>query len=304
MFSRPVSTYSIVAIDKRSGEMGVAVQSHWFSVGSVVTWAEAGVGVVATQAFVEASYGPLGLALMRGGKKPQEALKSLLVTDPRPEVRQVAMLDARGRVAAHTGKKCVAEAGHITGRGFSCQANIMRSKKVWRAMANSFRKSKGNLSERLVLALESAEQAGGDLRGRQSAAILVVKVEVSGSPSQHRVIDLRVEDNPRPLVELRRLLKIHQAYTHANEGDLLLERGDMKRAVEEYERSAALYPANVELRFWEAVTLINHGDLDRGKTLLKRVFKTNEDMRVLLKRLPQVGLLKADGETLQKLLKL
>jgi uncharacterized Ntn-hydrolase superfamily protein len=283
--------------------MGVAVQSHWFSVGSVVTWAEGGVGVVATQAFVEASYGPLGLALMKGGKNPQQALKSLLATDPRPEVRQVAMLDTRGRVATHTGKKCVAEAGHVTGRGFSCQANIMRSKKVWRAMANSFRKSKGSLSERLMLALESAEQAGGDLRGRQSAAILVVKVDGS-MPWQHRVVDLRVEDHPQPLVELRRLLKIHQAYTHANEGDVLLEKGDMKRALDEYEKSASLYSENVELKFWEAVTLINHGDLDRGKAILKRVFKTNKDMRVLLKRLPQVGLLKVDKDTLQKLLKL
>jgi len=284
--------------------MGVAVQSHWFSVGSVVTWAEAGVGVVATQAFVEASYGPLGLALMRGGKNPQQALKSLLATDPRPEVRQVAMLDTRGRVAAHTGKRCVAEAGHLTGRGFSCQANIMRSRKVWRAMANSFRKSKGSLSERLMQALESAEQAGGDLRGRQSAAMLVVKVDGGSMPWQQRVVDLRVEDHPQPLVELRRLLKIHQAYTHANEGDALLEKGDMKRALEEYERSATLYSENAELKFWEAVTLIDHGELDRGRTILKRVFRTNKDMRVLLRRLPSVGLLKVDRETLQKLLKL
>ena len=263
MPTRPISTYSIVAIDKKAGEMGVAVQSHWFSVGSVVTWAEGGVGVVATQAFVEASYGPLGLALMRGGKNPQQALKSLLATDPRPEIRQVAVLDYRGRVAAHTGKKCMAEAGHVTGRGFSCQANIMRSKRVWRAMANSFRKSKGSLSERLMLALESAEKAGGDLRGRQSAAMLIVKVDGSSMPWQHRVVDLRVEDNPKPLVELRRLLEIHEAYTHANEGDALLEKGDMKRALEEYEKSAKLYPENVELGFWEAVTLINHGELER-----------------------------------------
>lgn len=301
---RPINTYSIVAIDKRLGEMGIAVQSHWFSVGSVVTWAEAGVGVVATQAFVEMSYGPLGLALMKGGKNSQQALKSLLATDPRPEVRQVSMLDTRGRVATHTGKKCVAEAGHITGRGFSCQANIMRSKKVWKAMANSFRNSKGSLSERLMMALESAEQAGGDLRGRQSAAILVVKVNGSSMPWQHRVVDLRVEDHPQPLVELRRLLRIHQAYTHANNGDALLEKGDMKRALDEYAKSASLHSTNVELKFWEAITLIDHGDLERGRTILKRVFRTNEDMKIMLKRLSSVGLLKVDKETLQKLLKL
>jgi uncharacterized Ntn-hydrolase superfamily protein len=304
MPARPVDTYSIVAIDKRSGEMGVAVQSHWFSVGSVVTWGESGVGVVATQAFVDVSYGPLGLALMKGGKTPQQALKSLLATDPRPEVRQVSMLDVRGRVATHTGKKCVAEAGHISGRGFSCQANIMRSRRVWRDMANSFRRSKGSLAERLMLALESAERAGGDLRGRQSAAILVVKVVGSSMPWQDRVIDLRVEDNPQPLVEMRRLLRIQQAYVHANNGDLMTEKGDVNRALEEYRRSAELYPENVELKFWQAVTLINHGELAKGKAILKQVFKKNKDMRTLIKTLEPVGLLKVDRKTLQDLLKI
>jgi uncharacterized Ntn-hydrolase superfamily protein len=304
MPKRPVDTYSIVAIDKRSGEMGVAVQSHWFSVGSVVTWAEAGVGVVATQAFVEVSYGPLGLALMKGGKTPQQALKSLLATDPRPEVRQVAMLDVRGRVATHTGKKCLAEAGHLTERGFSCQANIMRSKKVWRAMANSFRRSKGSLAERLMLALESAEEAGGDLRGRQSAAILVVKVSGSSMPWQDRVVDLRVEDHPQPLVEMRRLLKIHQAFVHANNGDVLTEKGDIGKALEEYRRSAELYPENPELKFWQAVTLIDHGEVAKGKSMLKRVFRSNKDLRILLKNLVPAGLLTVDKKVLQDLLKL
>jgi uncharacterized Ntn-hydrolase superfamily protein len=303
MPTRPVNTYSIVAIDKKSGEMGVAVQSHWFSVGSVVTWAEAGVGVVATQAFVEVSYGPLGLALMRGGKTPQQALKSLLATDPRPEVRQVAMLDVRGRVATHTGKKCLAEAGHVTGRGFSCQANIMRSRRVWKAMANSFRRSKGSLADRLMLALESAEQAGGDLRGRQSAAILVVKVSGSSMPWHDRVVDLRVEDHPQPLVEMRRLLRIQQAYVHANNGDLMTEKGDIGRALEEYGKSAELYPENAELKFWQAVTLIDHGELGKGKAILKRVFRSNKDLRTLLKSLVPAGLLKVDRETLQELLK-
>ena len=165
---RPVDTYSIVAIDKRSGEMGVAVQSHWFSVGSVVTWAEAGVGIVATQASVEVSYGPLGLALMKGGKTPQQALKSLLATDPRPEVRQVAMLDSRGRVAVHTGRRCIPEARHETGRGFSVQANIMRNRRVWRAMAGSFRKSKGSLAERLML---RARERRAGRRGPQGEAV-------------------------------------------------------------------------------------------------------------------------------------
>jgi len=299
---RPVNTYSIVAIDKKSGEMGVAVQSHWFSVGSVVTWAEAGVGVVATQAFVEVSYGPLGLALMRGGKTPQQALKSLLATDPRPEVRQVAMLDIRGRVAAHTGRKCLPEAGHITGRGFSAQGNIMRNRRVWKAMASTFRRSKGSLAERLVAALESAERAGGDLRGRQSAALLVVKVNGSGMPWQGKVVDLRVEDNPQPLVELRRLLRIHEAFVHANNGDVMMEKGDVKRALEEYKRSAELSPENPELRFWQAVTMLNHGEVREGRALLKSVFRANKDMKTLLKSLPSVGLLEVDKDTLRGLL--
>lgn len=300
---RPVDTYSIVAIDRRSGEMGVAVQSHWFSVGSVVTWAEAGVGVVATQASVDVSYGPLGLALMKGGKTPQQALKSLLATDPRPEVRQVAMLDSRGRVAVHTGRRCMPESGHETGRGFSAQANIMRNRKVWKAMANSFRRSKGSLAERLMLALESAEAAGGDLRGRQSAAILVVKVVGSSTPWHDRVVDLRVEDNPKPLVEMRRLLRIHEAFAHANNGDLLMEKGENEKALEEYKRSAELSPENPELRFWEGVTLLNHGDTARGESLLRSAFRANRDLKTLLSRLPEVGLLKVDRETLARLLK-
>ena len=299
---RPVNTYSIVAIDKKVGEMGVAVQSHWFSVGSVATWGEAGVGVVATQAFVEASYGPLGLALMKGGKTPQQALKSLLATDPRPQVRQVAMLDARGRVAVHTGKNCLPEAGHVTGRGFSAQGNIMRSRRVWKAIASAFKKAKGNLAERLLTGLEAGEQAGGDLRGRQSAAILVVKTSGSGMPWQGKVVDLRVEDSPNPLEELRRLLRVHQAFVHANNGDALMEKGDIRRALEEYRKSAQYSPENPELRFWEAVTMLNHGQVREGAALLKAVFKKNRDMRTLLKSLPQAGLLRVDKETLHSLL--
>lgn len=299
---RPVSTYSIVAIDKRTGEMGVAVQSHWFSVGSIVTWGESGVGVVATQAFVEVSYGPLGLALMKGGKTPQQALKSLLATDPRPEVRQVAMLDVRGRVAAHTGKKCVPEAGHVTGRGYSAQGNIMRNRRVWKAMASTFRRSKGPLAQRLLSALESAEKAGGDLRGRQSAALLVVKARGSSMPWQDRVVDLRVEDSPQPLVELRRLLDVHEAFEHANNGDTLMEKGDIKKALDEYRESAVLSPENPELKFWQAVTMVNHGEVADGVSLLKKVFRANKDMKTLLKNAAAVGLVKADQQTLREIL--
>jgi uncharacterized Ntn-hydrolase superfamily protein len=244
------------------------------------------------------------LALKRGGKTPQQALKSLLATDPRPEVRQVAMLDTHGRVAVHTGRRCMPEAGHKAGRGFSAQANIMRNRRVWNAMARSFRRSKGSLAERLMLALESAEQAGGDLRGRQSAAILVVKVNGSSAPWHDRVVELRVEDHPQPLVEMRRLLRIHAAFTHANNGDLLMEKGENAKALEEYRRSAALSPENPELKFWQAVTLLNHGEMAEGTSAMKSAFKANRDLRTLMSRLPSVGLLKVDRETMQKLLKL
>jgi uncharacterized Ntn-hydrolase superfamily protein len=299
---RPVDTYSIVALDRKAGEMGVAVQSHWFSVGSVVTWAEAGVGVVATQAFVEVSYGPLGLALIKERKSPEQALKTLLTIDPRPEVRQVAMLDASGRVVAHTGRSCLPEAGHITGAGFSAQGNIMRNRKVWKAMASSFRRAKGTLAERLLVALESAEAAGGDLRGRQSAALLVVKTTGNGKPWEGKVVDLRVDDNPQPLTELRRLLRIHDAFVHANNGDMMLEKGDTKRALEEYRKSTTAYPENPELRFWQAVTLLNLGKIKEGRAILDSVFRENGDLKTLLRNLPAVGLLKVDEDTMRSLL--
>jgi uncharacterized Ntn-hydrolase superfamily protein len=260
------------------------------------------VGVSSTQASVEVSYGPLGLALMKGGKTPRQALKSLLAADPMPEVRQVAMLDTRGRVAVHTGHRCMPEAGHESGPGFSAQANIMRNRTVWGAMARSFSGSSGSLAERLMLALESAEEEGGDLRGRQSAAILVVKLEGSSTPWHDRLVDLRVEDHPQPLVEMRRILRIHGAFAHANEGDLLMEKGENRKAMEEYRRSAELAPENPELRFWQAVTLLNHGELEEGRSLLRSVFKANKDLRVLLERLPAVGMLKADEETMRQLL--
>ena len=191
--------------------MGVAVQSHWFSVGSVVPWGEPGVGVVATQAFVEPSYGPKGLSLMRRGLGPGAALRRLLKADGRSEVRQVAMLDAKGRVAAHTGSKCLPHAGDLQGRGFSVQANLMSSGRVWPAMASSFSRSRGTLTQRLLVALEAAEKAGGDIRGRQSAAILVVSTSHTREKWTGKIVDLRVEDNPRPLKELRRLVRLGEA---------------------------------------------------------------------------------------------
>ncbi len=298
---RPVATYSIIAIDKDEGLMGVAVQSHWFSVGSVVSWAETGVGVVATQSIAEISYGPLGLFLMRSGKTPKEALTALLSIDPNPEVRQVAMLDSEGRIAVHTGKNCIPEAGHIIGNGFSVQANLMRNKNVWPAMADAFEKSEGSLPHRLMKALEAAEAAGGDIRGMQSAAMVVVRTRQM-EPSWVKVLDLRVEDHPRPLEELKRLIKVHEAYLHANKGDEFVAQGKFQDAMNEYKKAMDSAPDVIELKFWSAVTLLKYNKTEDAISLLKEVFSVNEDWKEVFKRLSKVKLLDIDEQTLSMIL--
>ncbi len=225
---RPVHTFSIVARDPDSGEIGVAVQSHWFSVGALVPWAVPGVGAVATQSFVDPSYGPLGLELMKAGKTAQQALAALLVADEHPDVRQVAMVDAHGNVAAHTGGSDIQNAGHITGEGFSVQANMMLNTTVPAAMAKAYRTTKGDLTERLMAALEAAQAEGGDIRGSQAAAILVVSGDTALMPWQGRIVDLRVEDNPHPVQELRRLVTLNRAYARMNAGDDAMTRGDIR----------------------------------------------------------------------------
>lgn len=288
---RPVATYSIVARDPETGQLGVAVQSHWFSVGSVVPWAEAGVGAVATQSFVEPSYGPLGLALMGAGKSADEALRALLEVDPKGEYRQVAFVDSSGRVAVHTGELCIPEAGHVVGEGFSAQANLMSTPDIWPAMAEAYESAEGDLAHRLLAALEAAEEAGGDIRGMQSAAILVVSGRLSGRSWGGVIVDLRVEDHPGPLEELRRLLRLHEAYTHSNRGDELMAEGRVEEALGEYERAAELAPEVVELPFWQAVTLASSGRVEEALPIFERVFKAEERWVEVLRRLPRVGML-------------
>ena len=212
--SEPLThTYSIVARDSVTGDLGVAVQSHWFSVGSVVSYGKAGVGVVATQSLVNPSYGPKGLALMEQGLSPQQALDALISNDTGEMYRQVAFLDAEGNVATHTGSSCIDMAGHRQGKNFSVQANMMLKETVWDAMANTFEKTTGTLQERIIAALKAAEAEKGDIRGKQSAAILIVKGEATGNEFTDTVMDLRVEDHENPIAELERLIKIHKAYT-------------------------------------------------------------------------------------------
>ncbi len=301
MPSRPISTYSIVAIDKKAGQMGVAVQSHWFSVGSVVAWGEPGTGVVATQAFVDVSYGPLGISLMRAGKTPTQSLTSLLSSDASAQVRQVAMLDARGRVAVHTGKKCLPEAGHKEGVGFSAQANLMNSRNVWPDMASAFTKSRGPLSSRLMGALEAAERAGGDIRGGQSAAMLIVSTSPTGPSWKGRLLDLRVEDNSNPLKELRRLLRIHEAYDHANRGDDLITEKKFRQALREYALAARKAPEIAELKFWQGVTLLDKGNVGEATVLLKEAFRARKEWKKVLSVLPRYGLLHVKSSVLKEL---
>ena len=294
-------TFSIVAHDPIAGQMGVAVQSHWFSVGSVVTWAEPGVGVVATQALVETSYGPLGLEKMRDGISAPQALVELLAADELREVRQVAMVDAQGRNDVHTGKRCMEAAGHVKGEGFSVQANMMLNDTIWPAMADAYRSAGGDLAERLLVTLEAAQAAGGDVRGQQSAAILIVQTQKPENPWEGKVMELRVEDHPQPIVELRRLVQVQRAYEHMNRGDALLGKGDIEGALEAYRTAAALEPAMDELPFWHAVTLTDLGRLDEALPIFKGVFQSNRNWAVLLERLPPAGMMKENPEALKRI---
>lgn len=300
--SMPVSTYSIVARDPATGEMGVAVQSHWFSVGSIVSWAEAGAGAVATQSFVEPSYGPLGLEAMRKGENPEAALRRLTAADPHPDVRQVAFVDAQGRVAAHTGKNCIPGAGHVTGKGYSVQANLMLTDDVPQAMAQAYESSSGPLAERLLAALQAAQRAGGDIRGKQSAALLVVRASGSEKPWTDRLIDLRVEDHDHPLEELGRLLRLHRAYDLMNRGDEAMAAGDMERALAEYAAAEAMFPENDEFIFWHAVTLVTNDRVEQAIPLFDRAFRMNPNWKLLVPRLPGVGQLPDDEELIGRIL--
>jgi uncharacterized Ntn-hydrolase superfamily protein len=302
--SRPIHTYSIVALDKATGELGVAVQSHWFSVGSLVPWAESGVGAVATQSFVEVSYGPLALELMRAGKTPQEALGGLLKADPNESVRQVALVDARGRVAAHTGKNCIPEAGQFIGDGFSCQANLMLKNTVWTAMARAYESARGELVDRLIAALEAAEAEGGDIRGRQAAAILVVKGKSSGVRWKDRLYDLRVEDNPDPVAELKRLVRLDKAYKRMNNGDDFMTAGKVEAAMTEYAAAMALVPDNAEMAFWTATTMASLGKVKESLPLFSKAFGLNPQWAILLPRLPKVGQFPDDPPLIKRILSL
>ena len=299
---RPVHTFSIVARDPSTGELGVAVQSHWFSVGTTVPWAEAGVGAIATQSFVDPSYGKLGLELMRLGRSAPDALKALLAGDEGRDVRQVAMIDAQGRVDAWTGKNDIQAAGHSVGKDFSVQANLMANDKVWPAMAHAFEATKGDLAERMLAALDAAQAEGGDIRGRQSAAIIIVAGKPTGKAWQDRVFDLRVDDSPEPLKELRRLVTLQRAYNHMNAGDLAVEKKDNEGALREYSAAEKLVPDNAEMIYWHAVALVNMKRVEESLPLFRRAFTIDSNWAVLTPRLVKAGLLPNDDKLIERIL--
>jgi uncharacterized Ntn-hydrolase superfamily protein len=315
---RPISTYSIVARDPHTGQLGVAVQSHWFCVGCVVSWARAGVGAVATQSFIDPSYGSLGLEMMRLGHDAPQVLKGLLMADANRAIRQVAMVDAQGRVAVWTGADNIQAAGHFagsvdssssyesldggtytTGKNYSVQANLMADARVWPAMARAFETANGDLAARMLASLEAAQSVGGDARGRQSAALIVVRGRRSGVPWTDRLFDLRVDDHPTPLKELRRLITIARAYNHMEAGDLAMEHGEYQAALRQYrkaERLTVKQPVfgatrRAEMFYWHAVALVNMGRVKKSLPLFERVFALREAWRAITARLPEAGLL-------------
>jgi len=295
-------TYSIIARNPATGAMGVAVQSHWFSVGSVVPWAEAEVGAIATQALANVSFGPRGLDLLKLGKSAPEVVAELLASDDGKEVRQLAVIDAQGSVAAHTGQKCIPEAGHHIGDNFSVQANLMLNDSVWPAMAQAFKQSKGHLAERMVVALEAAQAEGGDIRGKQSAALLVVKGQATGEIWKDRLIDLRVEDHPEPVQELKRVLRIFRAYEHMNKGDEALEKNDVEGALKAYRTAETMVSDNLEMKFWHAVSLVNANMLTEALPMFKTIFAQNGHWFIVAQRLPGVGLLEVSEADLEQIM--
>jgi uncharacterized Ntn-hydrolase superfamily protein len=288
--ARLAATYSIVARDPRSGEIGVGVQSHYFSVGSAVPWAQPGVGAVATQSIIEISYGPLGLARLAAGEAAPAVLAALVAQDPGRALRQVAVIDRAGRVASHSGALCIPAFGHVQGEGWSAQGNTLRSDAVWQAMGPAFERAGGGLAGRLLAALEAAEAAGGDVRGRQSAAVLVVAGARPENSWEGRLVDLHVEHHHRPLEELRRLFTLHRAHALFAEARRLFGTGDFETALELLAQARKLEPDDVEFAFWTGVAFANAGRHEEARRWLAEAFAADASWRELARRLATIGL--------------
>ena len=299
---RPVHTYSIVAIDEESGQMGGAVQSHWFSVGSLVLWAEPGVGIVATQSFVRPEYGPEILNMFSRGVSPQLALNILLRKDSEQNVRQIGAVDIKGRSVTFTGEDCIVYASGLQGEGYAIQANIMANPGVPEAMEKAYLSTGGALADRLYAALVAAENIGGDLRGKQSAAMPVVPLEKVDNLLSSKIYDIRVDDSSDPLSDLDRLMRIQKAYIFANEGDVLAAEGKLQEALDAYNKASELYPENVELLFWGAVILCTDDKFDIAKPMFEKIFKVDSDLREMVPRLENHPMFPLSEDMVKKIL--
>ena len=296
-------TFSIVAMDTATGEMAVGVQSHWFAVGTSVSWGKSGAGVVATQSFINPAYGPNGLKLMAEGLSAEEALQTLIAADQGRDYRQVAFLDINGKASAYTGEKCISQASHQIGENYSVQANMMLNKDVVPAMSRAFVENPHiPLAERVVVVMKAAQEAGGDIRGKQSAALVVVGPKPVAEEWKDKRIDLRVDDHKSPIRELERLLRMHRAYEHMNQGDLAIEHNDMEMALREYGAAEEMFPQNLEMKYWKAVALANNGRMEESLSIFKYVFERDKNWQELTRRLPASGLLNLSDTDLQKIL--
>jgi uncharacterized Ntn-hydrolase superfamily protein len=284
---RLAATYSIVARDAETGALGVGVQSNYFSVGTRVSWAAPGIGAIATQSIIEISYGPRGLDLLSRGATAEEALERLVAEDPGAALRQVGIVDASGRVAAHTGGVCVPACAHQLGNGFSVQGNMLEA--VWQAMGPAFESAKGDLADRLLAALDAAEAEGGDVRGGRSAALIVVDGRTPERSWEGRHVDLHVEDDAHPLVELRRLLTLRRANDLFEQARAVFGEGDLEGALDLVTRAQDLHP-DVQFAFWTGVALANAGRDEEARSWLGQAFGASTAWRELARRLCDVGI--------------
>ena len=298
----PVATYSIVARDPDSGRMGVAVQSHHFAVGSVAPFARAGVGVGTIQSFARLIYGSEGLRLMREGSSAGDALRRLLARDHHMDFRQAAMVDTEGNAAAHTGQLCIDQAGHSLGDGYVCLGNMLLREDTWDAMGSAFEAAAGELHHRMLAALEAAQNNGGDLRGRRSAAMIVVNAKATGDPAEDTLLDLRVEDHTSPVKELRRLVTLWEAYDHNTRGGHHLRHGEYDQAIKAFMRAEELAPEEAELVFWRGVAMVNAGYLEEARPLFRGLFKASDHWALLLTRVARNRFLPHDPELLRTLI--
>jgi uncharacterized Ntn-hydrolase superfamily protein len=290
-----------VARDPATGDLGIAVQSALFAIGTTVPWIEAGAGAIATQGFCEGGHGFHGLRLLREGRSATEALAALLSPDEGRDLRQLAIVDVEGRVAAHTGTRCFPMAGHVAGDGWAAVSSLARSSDVWPAMGRAFESAAGDLALRLLAALDAAEAAGGELRGRRSAALLVVRGASSGRPWMDGVFDVRVDDAPEPLVELRRLVALQTAYNHLNAAQKSLERGDLEGALVASRKASSMFPTIAELTYWPALVLVLSGRLEEALPGFREAFRREPAWVEVTRRLPAIGLLPDDPELIGRI---